>query len=319
MPAIAYLNGKFLPFEEALVPIEERGHQFGDGVYEVVRVYGGRPFLLDWHLERLQRSLSAIAIEDPWTQGEWVELIGEAVRRSGEAEAIIYWQVTRGIAARTHIFPTASASVSLTVRPLPVTSSDDSQHRPPVSLLALPDERWANAYVKSVNLLPNVLAKESAHRAGTFEALFVREGTITEGSSSNVWFVRDGKLYTHPQDRYILPGITRRFVFNLATSIGLPVFERAFSLADLASAEEVFLTGTTTEIQPVKEIFVDRSVLPELSKLPLSPRTNLLRELQEPEVLWAHSGAAQVVPRLQAVYQEAIRRFRLYEAPLPQS
>lgn len=314
MPAIAYLNGKFLDFEDALIPIEERGHQFGDGVYEVVRVYSGRPFLLDWHLERLERSLAAVAIQNPLTYDEWVELIGEAIRRSQEAEAIVYWQVTRGIAVRNHAFPSTQASVSLTVRPAPPSAN---QPKTSVSLFALPDERWANAYVKSINLLPNVLAKESAHKAGAFEALLVREGIITEGSSSNVWFVREGKLFTHPRDRYILPGITRQFVLNLADSIGMKVVERAISLADLSSAEAVFLTGTTTEIQPVNEIFTDRAVSAELSKLPPNPKPLLVRDVLQREVLWSTSGPHELVEDLQHACQMAIDRFRLYEAPLP--
>lgn len=319
MPAIAYLNGRFLPFEEAVIPIEERGHQFGDGVYEVVRVYGGRVFLLDWHLERLERSLAALAIDNPLSRREWVELIGEAVRRSQEAEAIVYWQVTRGIAARTHSFPQSTPSLSLTVRPAASTGVQAQSMRQPVKLLALPDERWANAYVKSVNLLPNVLAKESAHRAAAFEALLIREGTITEGSSSNIWFVRDGKLFTHPADRFILAGVTRRFIIDLAASLGLSVVERAFSLADLSSVEEMFLTGTTTEIQPVNEVVADRSVVSELSKLPQNPKSSLVRPFTDPEVLWAQKSHGVLTEKLQSAYQDAMRRFRLYESTLQQS
>lgn len=313
MSIISYLNGEFLPLERAAVPIEERGHQFGDGVYEVVRVYGGRPFLLEWHLERLERSLAAISIQNPYTKSEWTNVIHEAIRRSQEAEATVYWQVTRGIAPRSHGFPATAASVSLVVRPLP-----GAQDRPePVKLFALPDQRWANAYVKTINLLPNVLAKEAAHHAGAFEALLVREDVLTEGSSSNVWFVRAGRLYTHPQNRYILAGITRRFVLELAERLNLSVSEQEFRVEDLAEVDEVFLTGTTSEIRLVHEIFTDQAIRPELHQLSANPPHGLVPPVQNLQVLWRQADEHFVASRLQQAFAAAIDDFRLYGAPFP--
>jgi D-alanine transaminase len=314
MPTIGYYDGQFVTPTDGVVPIEERGHQFGDGVYEVVRVYGGRPFLLEWHLERLHRSLRAVAIENPHTEAEWIELIGEAVRRSGEAEATIYFQVTRGSAVRTHVFPdTVHPAVSLIVRPLKkVGQSSDKEPY----LLALPDERWANAYVKSINLLPNILAKESAHRFGAVEAMLVRDGVITEGAGSNIWLVRDEVLYTAPANRYILGGVTRRYVQSLAAKAGIPVCEEAALLSELGSYDEVFVTSTTMEIVDVQSVRVPHSLHQALQRLEVASPDWLLPDVQPTETLWRRTRDGSVTMKLRSIFSDSVERFRNYEDPL---
>ncbi|SIS78642.1 aminotransferase class IV [Alicyclobacillus vulcanalis] len=252
MAVIGYFNGRWVDPAEPCVPLDERGHQFGDGVYEVIRAYGGRPFLLDWHVERLFQSMEALSIRPPFHPDECQSLIHELLQRSGESEAAIYLQVTRGSAVRNHLFPESSvkANVSGTVRPVPAGQAPHAPGR----LLLLPDERWFNPWIKSLNLLPNVLAKQTAHDAGADEALLVRDGCMIEAASSNVWFVLHGELVTAPADRYILAGITRRFVLDLARDLGIPVREAKLPRDRLAEVDAIFLTGTLTEVYPVGSV-----------------------------------------------------------------
>ncbi|WP_067931978.1 aminotransferase class IV [Alicyclobacillus kakegawensis] len=305
MSTLYYYDGHFYDEDPAKVSLEDRGHEFGDGVYEVVRVYGGRPFLLEWHLERFERSCSAIGLHNPLSREDWIRLIHEAVRRSHESEAQVYWQLTRGAAPRVHWFPGSDSKVTLIVRAQTAAAPTGG-----ATLLAYPDERWAHVFVKTINLLPNVLAKESAHRAGADEALLVRGGVITEGAGSNAWFVSDGKLYTHPADRHILPGITRRLVLQLAQSLGIPTLERAVTLSELRNVEEVFMTGTTTEILPVQKIIAESSRLTQLSELEDAPPESLLYECVNPVELWAQTGEAPLTERLRAAFADAVAHCR---------
>jgi D-alanine transaminase len=314
MPEVFYYKNQFIAPDETPVPIEERGHQFGDGVYEVVRVYGGRPFLLDWHLERFERSAAIIGIRNPLTRDEWVALIGEAIRRSELAEAQVYWQITRGIAPRSHTFPDTDAVVSLTVRPAAPKFDGDS-----ASLVALPDDRWANAYVKSLNLLSNVIAKEIARRNGAAEALFVRNGKMLEGASSNLFFVRNGVVYTAPANRYILGGITRKFVLELAGKEGIPVREEALPLEELPTVDEVFVTSTTQEILPIREVFTSERIFPTLHALPEQAPETLVHEIRDRKVLWQAHSDASVTNRLMAAFAECLDQFRSREVMEPLS
>ncbi|GMA58609.1 hypothetical protein GCM10025858_31120 [Alicyclobacillus sacchari] len=196
MPIVGYYNGQFVTPNSGIVPLDERGHQFGDGVYEVIRCYGGRAFLLDWHLDRLWMSLQAIRIAPPFTKDECATLIERLIVESGELEASIYLQITRGSAIRNHLFPNPAvkANVSATVRPRASQIAKE-----PGTLLMMADERWANAWIKTINLLPNILAKQTAHDMGADEALLVRDGAMIESASSNLWFVRDNQLITAPR------------------------------------------------------------------------------------------------------------------------
>ncbi|MDQ0188902.1 aminotransferase class IV [Alicyclobacillus cycloheptanicus] len=307
MSTVGYLNGTFVDPERALIPIDERGHQFGDGVYEVLRVYSGRPFLPEWHFERLRRSLRAIGIENPHTDDEWMQLMNEGIRRSGEPESLVYLQVTRGIAPRGHLFPAAKPSVSMTIR-----AFQPAEPNPSASLLCLPDERWANVWIKTLNLLPNVIAKEIAHRAGANEALLVRSGWVTEGSSSNAWFVRDGVLWTAPANRYILGGVTRRFVLHLAQTLGLEVREQAIAVDDLGTVDEVFMTGTTTEIEPIACVKVDAAMRQALHELPADAEEVIVRAVERPVTVWEGPAPGPVTARLQDAFAQEIRRFRTF-------
>lgn len=252
MPVIGYYNGQYVNPSTAVIPIDERGHQFGDGIYEVIRVYGGRPFLLDWHLERLMGSLRAVRIDSPHDESGFRALILEAIAKSGEPEASVYLQVTRGATVRNHLFPAPDSTnpgVSLVVRPLSAPNSTA-----PGKLLVQPDERWANAYIKTINLLPNILAKQAAHDVGADEALLVRDGDMLESASSNLWFIEDGRLVTAPLDRFILPGITRRFVIGIAKELSIPVEEKKVPFTSLDTMDGIFITGTVSEILPIEAV-----------------------------------------------------------------
>lgn len=253
MPELAYLNGAFLPIAEARVSIEDRGFQFGDGVYEVIRTYAGRPFHLRAHLERLRISAESLRLAIPDSLSRLAEVVDEGLRRAALPETKIYLQVTRGVAPRDHVFPKATPStVVMTFRGFtPMAASTQAQG---VAVLTMEDLRWARCDIKSVNLLGNVLARQRAVESGVFEAILVRNGLVTEGSVSNVMAVERGTLYTAPTGPNILAGITRQVVLELARANGIPVREDALSLERFRAAEEVFLTGTTVEVLPVVRI-----------------------------------------------------------------
>jgi D-alanine transaminase len=247
---LVWLNGEILDFASAKVSVEDRGFQFGDGVYEVVRVYQGKPFALMEHLERLRRSAGEIELPLPLSLEELAGVARDLIARAGIAEAELYIQLTRGTARRNHLFPTDTPpTLVMTVRQV--------RHIPPelreqgIRVLTVPDERWARCDIKSICLLPNVLAKERAHRAGAFEALFVREGLVMEGTSSNVFAWTGEELVTPIADHRILSGITRGFVLQVARQHGYRTVERDLPLAELTSAREVLIAGTVTELLAV--------------------------------------------------------------------
>ncbi|MEM1355468.1 MAG: aminotransferase class IV [Planctomycetota bacterium] len=248
---IVFLNGSFLPRDQALHSVDERGIYFADGVYEVVRYFNGQAFTLDEHLQRMKRSLDGIDLvfdADPLGS-----ISDDLVRRNGLKEARVYWQVTRGPAPRNHVIdPSIEPTVYLYADPAEPLAQD--AELPTISAVTAFDDRWHNCWIKSLMLLPNTLAKTRAAAKGAGEAIFVRDGRVTEGSSTNVFAVFDGELYTHPADRFILEGITRNVAIELAGHLGIPVHERAFRSSDLMSAEEVFITGTGTLLAAVAEV-----------------------------------------------------------------
>lgn len=249
-----FVNDRWLEHEQARVSVEDRGFQFGDGVYEVVRVYGGKPFALMPHLERLQRSASEIELELPLTLDELARLVQEAPARRGLEEAQVYVQLTRGYAPRVHYFP-EDAVPTLVIYASPARQQPAELYERGAQAIVLADERWLRCDIKSVNLLPNAVAKERARRAGVLEALLLREGVgMTEGSSSNLFIVQDGRIVTAPAGRYILRGITRDIVLELAENADIPVEERFFSKEELLAAEEAFITSTTMEVMPVVRV-----------------------------------------------------------------
>lgn len=249
---IGYINGKFTKLDDLVLPIDERGHQFGDGVYEVIRVYNGKPFMLSEHLERLISSSKAIKLPITHSKDEFQNLILEAIEKSQLENCNVYLQITRGIVTRNHLFPDVPVSLTMTVRP--AKPIDAETRAKGVMALFHDDERWANCYIKSLNLLPNILAKQTAYEAGCYEAILVRDGLVTEGTSSNVFIINNGTIYTTPLSRYILPGITRMAVERVANELNIPFIEKSFTPDELLEADEVFITSTTSEILPVVKV-----------------------------------------------------------------
>jgi D-alanine transaminase len=253
MPDLVFLDGRYVPRRDALVSIEDRAFLFGDGVYEVTRAVRGALVEPERHLRRLERGLSALAL--PYSASDAAGLIDVSYRLLAECEltggeALVYWQVTRGVAARSHQFPAAGTTPTVYASASPFTPPHDRRGTG-VSAITLPDQRWARCDLKTVNLLPNVLAKQAAVAAGAFEAILVRDGAVTEGSTTNVWGVVDGVVRTAPRTNYILPGVTREVVLELARERGVPVREEPIFAADLAQLDEIFLTGTTNDVMPV--------------------------------------------------------------------
>ena len=253
MPEMALINGRFLPLAEASVSIEDRGFQFGDGVYEVIRTYGGRPFKLDVHLARLDRSADAIGLRQPYSRERWTDYITEGLRLAAFPESKIYLQLTRGVAPRDHAYaPDLQPTVVMTIRELrPLAAAVQAAG---VEAMTIEDIRWGRCDIKSINLLANVLARQQAKQAGVFEAILVKDGQVTEGSVSNVVVVENRTLVTAPQGPRILSGVTREVALALAKQEGFDVQERYPSRELLYAASEVFLTGTTVEVLGVVRV-----------------------------------------------------------------
>jgi len=248
---IVYLNGRFVPYEEARVPVEDRGNLFADGVYEVIRFYGGHPFAMQAHMERLARSAREIRLPEI-DVAALAEAGLETVRKNGIGDGSLYVQVTRGPAPRSHAFPREpKPTVFMIARELARPSRSLVEQG--VACITVPDIRWARCDIKSIGLLPNVLAKQQAVEAGAFEALFVRDGILTEGTSSNVFVVKGGKLVTHPEDGHVLPGITRRLILAIAREEGIGVEEEPLAAA-LDAVDELFISSTNVEVMAVVSV-----------------------------------------------------------------
>lgn len=249
-----FLNGRYVPYEEARIPVEDRGFLFGDGVYEVVKVYRGRPFRLQEHLARLQRSAREILLELP--DVDWEGVVDRLVRGGNlsDRDATVYIEVSRGSGPRAHHFPPAGTppTVLALAREFPGVPPEYRERG--ATAITHPDLRWARCDIKSVNLLPNVLAKEKAVRAGAYEAILVRDGVAVEGSSSNVFAVLDGAVVTHPEGPRILSGVTRAVVLGLARDLGYRVVEAPILVSDLGRASELFVTSTTAEVMPIVSV-----------------------------------------------------------------
>lgn len=245
-----YLNGQFLPRAQANFDLEDRGTMFGDGVYEVVRYYFGQPLALHAHLDRLRRSLTAIELPAPAEVEHLGEITRQLIERNATPEASVYWQITRGPAPRKHALPAAPRPTVL-VLAYPLAALDPAAPAPRLKAILAADERWHRCCIKTLMLLPNVLAKNRALCAGADEAILHRAGIITEGSATNVFAVREGVLWTRPADQWILAGITRQLVLTLAGQLGLTVRQEAFSVEQLAAADEIFITGSTTQIASI--------------------------------------------------------------------
>lgn len=251
---LVYLNGEFVPHAEARVSVDDRGFLLADGVYEVIRVYRGRPFLMPEHLCRLAGGLLALEIRYDGIQ----ELQDAAIRLIQEngldGDATIYLQITRGAAPRTHAFPPEGTPPTVYAAARPFQPQPETYFEDGVACITTPDTRWARCDIKSIALLPNVLANQKAKASGAFEAIFVRDGIALEGSHSNLFAVFEGTIVTYPRNNYILPGITRERALRIASEQGIPAREEPIPLDRLYEADELFLSGTTTEIMPVTSV-----------------------------------------------------------------
>ncbi|ENH96206.1 D-amino acid aminotransferase [Gracilibacillus halophilus YIM-C55.5] len=248
-------NGKILDQDdkEVSVSYEDRGYQFGDGVYEVIRIYQGAIHLLDWHLDRLFYSMKEIDIVPPFTREQLIEQLRDVIKANQfQADGKLYIQVTRGEQPRDHLYePNLQAVYYAIVTPFekPVDMWENG-----VTVMLQEDIRWLRCDIKSLNLLPNVMARTTAQKNGYDEPLFYRDGIVRECGASNFFLVKDQALVTHPTDHHILGGITRKQVIRLAKELGIPVYEREIDLNELEKAHECFLTATPLEIVPITQI-----------------------------------------------------------------
>jgi D-alanine transaminase len=244
-----WLNGQVMPLAEAKISVEDRGFQFADGVYESVRIYDGKPFALEMHLNRLERSCGGIRLPLSIEKSLLREEILKLVSRGGAADGLIYLQITRGASVRNHLFPTQLLpTILFYVRALPKLT--DAEMVRPYTLLSVKDERWQKCWIKSIALLENVLARNTAATAGADEAIFIDDGCVTEGTSCNLFMISEGTLVTAPLGPKILPGITRDILLECAREISLPVQERAMKVEEAKKCQEVFITSSIREIVP---------------------------------------------------------------------
>lgn len=252
---IAWLNGRFLPLAEARVSVLDRGFTFGDGVYEIVPVYSRRPFRLDAHLHRLQRSLDGIRLANPHSADRWHALLGELVARQDFSDQSLYIQVTRGVPGpgqppRDHAFPRDVApTVFLYAQPLVTATAE--QKAAGVCAITVPDPRWQHCDIKAISLLANVLMRQQAVDAGCAEAILLRDGLLTEGAASNIFMVKDGLLRTPAPSPHMLTGITYDVVLELAAAHGIAHAVGPVTEAELRTADEIWMTSSTREIMPV--------------------------------------------------------------------
>ena len=254
MSRIAYVNSRYLPWRAAGVNVEDRGYQFADGVYEVCEVRGGRVIDARRHLARLRRSLDELRIDMPMSEAALTIVMRECIRRNRVDNGIVYLQITRGVARRDHAFPPPNTrpSVVVTARNLDAAGNERTAGDG-VAVITVPENRWERVDIKSISLLPNVLAKQAARERGAKEAWFVdRHGHVTEGSSSNAWIVtKAGKVVTRPADNGILRGITRSVLLEVIKAQGLELEERSFAVEEAYDAREAFLTSASQIVMPV--------------------------------------------------------------------
>jgi len=253
MPRDAYVNGRYVPHGQAQVHVEDRGYQFADAVYEVIAVHAGRLVDEEPHLDRLGHSLSSLEIDWPMSRAALKLAMRELIRRNGVEQGIIYLQISRGVAPRDHAFPKSRPRPALVMTTRHARRPNTALLETGAAAITVPDIRWGRCDIKSVSLLPNILGKQKAAEAGAYEAWQVApNGTITEGTSTNAWIVtKDGELVTRQLDHAILNGITRQAVMRIAAEGQVKVVERPFTVAEVRSAREAFLTSTTSFVMPI--------------------------------------------------------------------
>jgi D-alanine transaminase len=254
---ICYRNGEYLPRAAATISVEDRGFIFGDGVYEVWRVIDGRLFETERHLARLAFGLSELRIDSPdILRAEVLREVAERVLTGSdllEGEASLYLEITRGVAPRAHAFPAANTKPTVFVMANRLKPADELR-KGGAAAITIPDIRWLRCDIKTIQLLPNVLAKQAAAERGATEAIMIRDGVVTEGSHANVLAIIDGVLRTHPLNNLILPGITRGIILDLARMLGIDVREEPITETELFEGEELFIVGTTTDVMPIVRV-----------------------------------------------------------------
>jgi D-alanine transaminase len=253
MPELAYVNGRVTPIEEAVIPIEDRGYQFGDAVYEVIASRNGKLFRLDAHLDRLDRSMEALALP-PMPREKIRNAVLDLYVQAAIPRAAVYMQISRGVYPRNHAYP-ANPDLQFVMTVRSVADMPDSCRTDGVQAITVEDQRWGRCDIKTVQLLPNIMAKQSALNCGVADAIFLsEEGIVREGTSSNLFIARNGHLITHPLTPRILGGITRMVILEICREKEIPVEERCIPVREMMAAEEVFFTGTISEVLPIVRI-----------------------------------------------------------------
>jgi len=250
---VHFIDGEFINQDDVRVSIDDRGYYFGDGVYEVIKVYDGELYTAHEHLSRLYSSANKIKIDIPFTEPELLQVASELLTRNNVTNGQVYIQVTRGVAPRQHNFPSKDVKPMVTAYALETKRPLDAVDKG-VSVKSVVDVRWLLCDIKSLNLLGSVLAKQEAKEANCFEALLHRDGFVTEGSSTNIFGVKEGVVYTHPATNLVLNGITRQVVLRLCNELAIPSVEKEFTLEATFDMDELFLTSTTSEIMPITKL-----------------------------------------------------------------
>lgn len=250
-----YLNGNFMPLEQAQVPVLDRGFIFGDGVYELIPVYSHQPFRLESHLERLQNSLDGIRLANPHSPHEWSGIIAELIARNEADDQYLYLHITRGAARRDHPFPIPAVQPTVFLMSTPLNAPPAEVVQSGVSAITAIDNRWLRCDIKATSLLPNILLRQLAVDAGCSETILFREGELlTEGTASNIFLVKSGTLLAPPKSHLMLPGITYDVLLELAVALGIPTEIRPLSKAEVFAADELLLTSSTREIMPITHL-----------------------------------------------------------------
>ncbi|MEX0973780.1 MAG: D-amino acid aminotransferase [Bacillota bacterium] len=256
MPELWYLNGSYISKEEAKVSVLDRGFLFGDGLYEVVRVYDNEPFCLSEHLDRFYFGVKGIGLPFPYSKDEFDKIIRKVIKDSNLGGASVYWEVTRGTYdPRTHYVTAKMTTPNIFIQSKPAAAQPEERRQNGIMVSLQPDIRWLKCCYKTVNLLPNCLASTKAHDKGGFEAVLYRDQNhVTEGASSSFFIVKNGELWTHPEGDLILSSITRGEIKKLCAKNGIPFVEKIFSVKDALTADEAFTSGTVVEINPAVRI-----------------------------------------------------------------
>jgi D-alanine transaminase len=250
-----YLNGEYMPIEEARISVMDRGFIFGDGVYEVIPVYSRKAFRLAEHLRRLQHSLDGIRLANPHADDEWATLIGGLIARNEMQDQYLYLHITRGVAKRDHAFPNPPVKPTVFMMSSPLPAPPAALLHSGVCAVTAPDNRWLRCDIKSIALLPNVLLRQMAVDAGCAETILIRDDSfMTEGAASNIFVVKNGKLLAPPKDNLMLPGITYDVILEIAAANGIPFEVRKIAVAEVFAANELLLTSSTKEVLAITQL-----------------------------------------------------------------